>query len=66
MTISTIMAGVSTLEAFIPVVEKVGSEIGPLVQTEIADGKVLWTGVEKAWDDFKAAIAAVKSVAPTK
>lgn len=63
-SISTILAGVETLEKFIPMVEAVGKDIGPLVQTEIADGKAIWSDVTKAWDDFKAAIAVVKAAAP--
>lgn len=64
MNISEIMAGISTLEKFIPVVEAVGKEIGPLVQAELKDGKVLWADVEKCWGDFRMALAAVKTVAP--
>lgn len=66
MTVSTILAGVSTIEAFVPVVEKVGAEIGPLVETELADGKVIWGDVVKAFNDFKATIEAVKAAVPAK
>jgi hypothetical protein len=64
MDISVILAGISTLEKIVPVVEAVGKEIGPLVQAELKDGKVLWGDVSKCWEDFKAALAAVKTVAP--
>lgn len=64
MNISAILAGVSTLEKFMPVVEAVGKEIGPLVQTEIKDGKVLWVDIEQAYNDFKKAVAALKTQAP--
>jgi len=63
LNISAIMAGVGTLEKFIPVVEAVGKEIGPLVQKELADGKVIWGDVTKAWNDFKEAVGSVKDVA---
>lgn len=62
--LTAIAAGVGTLEKFIPVVEAVGADIGPFVQTELADGKAVWADVEKAWADFKAAVAAVKAAAP--
>lgn len=64
MNVSEIFAGISTLEKVMPVVEHVGKEIGPLVQSELADGKQLWADVEKCWTDFKTAVAAVKTVAP--
>jgi hypothetical protein len=64
MNISAILAGISTLEKFLPVVEAVGKEIGPLVQTEIKDGKVLWADVLNCFDDFKKAVLALKTQTP--
>ena len=70
MSVETILAGVGTLEKFIPVVEAVGAEIGPLVKTEVADGEVIWADLVKCFNDFCAAVAIVKSAAagatPTK
>lgn len=64
--IEMILAGISTVEKFMPVVEAVGKEIGPLVQVELADGKAIWSDVEKCFADFKIAIAAAKNAAITK
>ena len=62
--LTAIAAGVGTLEKFIPVVEAVGKDIGPFVETEITDGKTVWADVLKAWSDFKAAVAEVKAAVP--
>ena len=61
MNLATIMAGLSTAEKIVPVLEAVGKEIGPLVETEVTDGKAIWADVEKAFNDLKAAFAAVKA-----
>ncbi len=56
-----ILSGISTLEKLIPVIEEIGKQIGPLVETEITDGKAIWSDVVKAYTDLKATIAVVKS-----
>ena len=70
MSLETILAGIGTLEKFIPVVEAVGAEIGPLVKEELTDGEVIWADMVKCFNDFKAAVAIVKTAAtgttPTK
>lgn len=60
--IGTIFTGISTVEKILPVVEQVAAEIGPVVKTEIADGEAVWSAVEKALADLRAAFATVKSV----
>ena len=61
MSISEIFAAVGMAEKFIPVLEQIAGEIGPVVKAEIADGEEVWTDVEKAITDLKAAFAVVKS-----
>lgn len=63
MNIAAILAGIKIAEKIVPIIEAVGSEIGPLVQTELADGKAIWADVIKAYDDLKAAYATVKAAA---
>lgn len=63
MNLAAILAGVSTLEKIVPVIESIGSHIGPLVQTELADGKAVWADVVKAYKDLQEAIALVKAAA---
>lgn len=63
MSLETILAGIGTLEKFIPVVEAVGAEIGPLVKEELTDGEVIWADMVKCFNDFKGALAAIKTVA---
>ncbi len=63
MGITTIMAGMNTLDKILPVIEAVAKEIGPVVETETTDGKAVWADVLKAFDDLKVALAAVKAAA---
>jgi hypothetical protein len=63
MSLASVFAGIGTLEKIVPVVEAIGSQIGPLIEQEVTDGKEIWSGVVKAFDDFKAAVALVKVAA---
>lgn len=62
--LTVIAAGISTVEKILPVVEAVGKEIGPLVEKELVDGKVVWADVQKAFADLRAAFDAVKMSLP--
>lgn len=63
MNIAAILAGISTAQKLLPVMEEVGREIGPLVETELADGKAVWSSVEKALSDLKVALSSLKVAA---
>ncbi len=63
MNITTIIAGISTAEKLIPVIESVAKDIEPAITTEIADGKVIWGDVMKAINDLKTAIGNLKTAA---
>lgn len=63
--VEMIFAGISTVEKLAPVIEGIAKEIGPIVQTELKDGKLIWVDVLQAWNDFKAAVAHVKASVQT-
>ena len=63
--ITAILSGLGFVKKLMPLVENVGTEIGPLVQTELADGKTLWAEVEKAIADLKAAYEKIKGAVPS-
>jgi hypothetical protein len=63
MSLASVFAGIGTLEKIVPVVEAIGAQIGPLVETEVSDGKEIWGDVVKAFNDFKGAVALVKAAA---
>lgn len=63
MSVTTVLAGIGTIEKILPIVEAVGREIGPLVKTEVADGEVVWSDLVKAFNDFKLAVVSVKAAA---
>jgi hypothetical protein len=66
MDISSAFASLSAIEKIVPVLEAIGKEVGPLIQEEVDDGKVLWGDLVKCFEDLKGAIAAVKSAAEPK
>lgn len=61
-----ILSGISTLEKVIPIIEEIGTQIGPLVEIEVVDGKAIWADVKKAYTDLKNAIAIVRTAAGQK
>lgn len=63
MNLAAILSGVGTLEKIVPVIESIGAHIGPLVETEVDDGKAIWADVVKAYKDLQLAVDAVKSAA---
>jgi hypothetical protein len=66
MDIASAFASLSAIEKIVPVLEAIGKEVGPLVQSEVADGKILWGDLVKCFEDLKGAIAAVKSATQPK
>ena len=63
MNIGAALAGISAIHKLLPVVEAIGKEVGPVVEQEIADGKVIWGDVVKCFDDLKGAVEVAKSAA---
>lgn len=60
MEIATILAGIGTIHKIVPVVEAIGSQLKPLVEKEVMDGKQLWKDVEIAVEDLKTAIGRIE------
>ena len=60
MNLQALLAGVSMLQKFVPVLEAGVAEIGPLVKTEVANGEEILAVVEKALGDLKTAFETVK------
>ena len=61
VNIDTILAGISTAQKVLPIIEQVGKEIGPLVQEEVVDGKAVWEATDKALKDLQAAFVSLKA-----
>ncbi len=61
MDIAGAFATFNAIEKIVPVVEAIGKEFGPLIESEVKDGKVLWGDLEKCYEDLKGALAAVKA-----
>lgn len=63
MNLAAIKMGVGFFQKMVPVIEAIAKEVGPLFETEVADGKAVWAAVTKSWNDFKAAVGAAKAAA---
>ncbi len=61
MNIASAFATMNAIEKILPVLESIGKEFGPLIESEVKDGKVLWGDLEQCFSDLKGAIAAVKA-----
>jgi hypothetical protein len=61
MNIVSAFASLSAIEKMLPALEAIGKEFGPLIQSEVKDGKVLWGDFVKCFEDLKGALSAVKA-----